>query len=60
MLLLRKEIKYQSHLYTISSFNTIVDLTLPSLMTFTSVAFFIYLTNAPLEPAFVILAAVRK
>nr|UOU03343.1 ATP-binding cassette subfamily C4-4-2 [Brachionus rubens] len=55
-LLRADEMKYQKLLYVVSVFNGIVDLILPSLITFTSVTFFIFFTNRPLIPSYIVLA----
>lgn len=52
------ELKYQKLLYSVSSLNSILDLTLPGLITFTSVTFFILFAKAPLTPSYIVLAMV--
>lgn len=52
--------KYQKRLFMVSTFNGIVDLLLPSAITFTSVTFFIFFANRPLTPSYIVLAMVIK
>nr|QNH67887.1 ATP-binding cassette transporter subfamily C member 4 X4 [Brachionus rotundiformis] len=51
-----KEMKYQKRLFMVATFNGIVDLILPSAITFTSVTFFIFFANRPLTPSYIVLA----
>ena len=51
-----KELKYQRNIYSVSTFNQIIDTILPSSITFTSITFFIYFTNLPLLPTYIVLA----
>nr|APD26522.1 ATP-binding cassette transporter subfamily C member 4 X4 protein [Brachionus koreanus] len=50
------EMKYQKRLFIVATFNGIVDLILPSAITFTSVTFFIFFTKRPLTPSYIVLA----
>ncbi|CAF0703154.1 unnamed protein product [Brachionus calyciflorus] len=50
------EMKYQKRLFVVAVFNGIVDLILPSAITFTSVTFFIFFANQPLTPSYIVLA----
>lgn len=52
--------KYQKRLFIVATFNGIVDLILPSAITFTSVTFFIFFTNRPLTPSYIVLAMVNS
>ncbi|RMZ95933.1 putative multidrug resistance-associated lethal -like protein, partial [Brachionus plicatilis] len=55
-LLRGKEMKYQKKLFMVATFNGIVDLILPSAITFTSVTFFVFFANRPLTPSYIVLA----
>ncbi|CAF0703150.1 unnamed protein product [Brachionus calyciflorus] len=50
------EMRYQKMLYMVAVFNSIVDLILPSMITFTSVTFFILFANRPLTPSYIVIA----
>lgn len=51
--------RFQKWFYRLLAFNGIVDLMLPTLITFTSVTFFIIFANRPLTPSYIVLATVR-
>lgn len=52
--------KYQKRLFLILSFNSVIDLILPCMITFTSVTFFIMFANRPLTPSYIVLAMVNN
>jgi ATP-binding cassette subfamily C (CFTR/MRP) protein 4 len=51
-----QELKYQRNLYFVSTFNQIIDQTLNPTIIFTSVTCFIFFTNLPLLPSYIVLA----
>lgn len=52
----KKEIKYQGLFYVVTSFNNVMVICGPTLMTFVSIAFFINFAHVPLSPQFIVLA----
>ena len=49
---------YQRLLYLNSALNSVIYLTTPTTITFLSITFFVFFTNKPLEPSYIVLAMV--
>ena len=52
----KRELFYQKLLYFNTAINSIIHLTTPTTITFLSVTFFVFLSDRPLEPSYIVLA----